>query len=135
MSVNLLFILTVKQIEFTNPVDKKLKNYIISALRKISYWQASRKIALNKNRYARGLYLCEICRKVFHGDLMTVDHICPIVPLTGWDSWDGYIGRLFCDASRMQAICKPCHSLKSKAENAKRREYTKAATNDLELIP
>ncbi len=50
-----------------------------------------------------------------------IDHITPIVPLTGWDSWDKLIERLFCKEEDLQVLCKPCHHTKTQKENKIRR--------------
>lgn len=58
---------------------------------------------------------------------IAVDHIEPVVPVTGWDSFDGFISRHFLGA--VQVLCnytgerngkKSCHAIKTKAENALR---------------
>jgi len=55
---------------------------------------------------------------------IAVDHIDPVVPVTGWVSWDDYLERLH--NGRLQILCnykgerdnkKSCHSIKTKAEN------------------
>jgi len=53
---------------------------------------------------------------------MRADHITPIVPVTGFDTWDSTIDRLFCEAEGLQALCVDCHAVKTKAENEERRE-------------
>ena len=52
---------------------------------------------------------------------MNVDHINPVVdPDVGFVSWDVFIDRLFCERANLQAICIPCHKIKSKEEKKKR---------------
>jgi 5-methylcytosine-specific restriction endonuclease McrA len=51
-----------------------------------------------------------------------VDHIKPVVdPIKGFQSWDIFIDRLFCEASNLQAICKPCHLLKTNKEKQEKK--------------
>lgn len=71
-------------------------------------------------------YHCAECGKLFPAKLVVVDHIAPVVPVTGFISWDDVISRMFCSADGLQVLCKTCHAVKTKAENAQRREYKKS---------
>mgnify|MGYP003636693877 CR=1 FL=1 len=59
-----------------------------------------------------------------------VDHIYPAVdPAKGWQSYDDFISRLFCEADNLQLLCKTCHDQKTlnekqvmKARRAKEKE-------------
>jgi 5-methylcytosine-specific restriction endonuclease McrA len=73
-------------------------------------------------RVSRGEYKCRHCNKIHSRSEIQVDHVKPVVPVTGWDDWAGFIERLFCGAEDLQILCKPCHGIKSKAENAIRRQ-------------
>jgi hypothetical protein len=50
--------------------------------------------------------------------MVAIDHIEPVVPVTGRESWDSYIYRLFNNAT--QILCKNCHCLKTTIENVER---------------
>lgn len=64
---------------------------------------------------------CELCGNEFTSKDMEVDHIKPVVdPTKGFQSWDIFIDRLFCEKDNLQAICKPCHTKKSKQEKETR---------------
>jgi len=54
-----------------------------------------------------------------------VDHIDPVIPINGFETWDEVINRLFCEVEGYQAICKTCHDDKTKKENDKRRAIKK----------
>lgn len=78
---------------------------------------------------ARGLYLCAGCGKKVpkttkegarRANNVYVDHIEPIVPVTGWVSWDSCIERMFCELDNLQLLCKACHDTKSKEETGER---------------
>lgn len=102
------------------------KSYLISALRRASYRSPIRNEVLKNARQARNSYKCNGCGHTqYTRKEVAVDHIHPIVPITGWDTWDGFISRLFCDVTELQVLCKPCHNYKTKEENKKRREYGK----------
>lgn len=104
-------------------MDTKLKSFIISTLRRASYRWKPRTEALKAARIARNQYTCAICKKVSGRKYVTLDHISPVVPITGWDSWDNFMTRLFCDVSSFQVICKiPCHREKTKRENIARKD-------------
>lgn len=70
-----------------------------------------------------------VTKRRFRGEI-AVDHIEPVVPVTGWDDWNGYIQRHF--FGKLQVLCnykgerdgkKSCHSIKTKEENRLRRIY------------
>lgn len=66
---------------------------------------------------------CGICKKEFTQKDMEVDHIKPVVdPKKGFETWDKFIDKLFCEASNLQAICKPCHKIKTISEKKIRNE-------------
>jgi hypothetical protein len=51
-----------------------------------------------------------------------IDHKNSVVPLTGFDGFDNFIERLWCPEDQLQAICKPCHEIKTKAEKEVRKQ-------------
>lgn len=63
-------------------------------------------------------YLCNACGSDFPSRDVQVDHIEPVVdPSTGFQSWDIFIDRLFCDRDNLQVLCTACHKLKTSEEN------------------
>lgn len=73
---------------------------------------------------------CAECSKLEPLYLMEVDHMVPVIPIgsTLEDmSWDQVIDNVWCDESKLQTLCKPCHKLKTKEENAERRRIKKEA--------
>ena len=68
------------------------------------------------------LHRCEDCQELFPAKDMQADHINPVIPVTGFDCWDNVIERLFCEVDGYRALCKGCHSEKTKKENAERRK-------------
>jgi 5-methylcytosine-specific restriction endonuclease McrA len=64
-----------------------------------------------------------LCGEEFTNKDMNVDHIDPVVdPVRGFEGWDTFIDRLFCERENLQAICVPCHKEKSKAETQARKK-------------
>lgn len=103
-----------------------LSQFVISGLRRMSYKCPMRAAALTRARVKRGLYKCEICSKLTKKSSIALDHILPVVPVTGWDDFEGFINRLFCLPEGLQTICKDCHGKKTKEENRLRRQNKKS---------
>jgi ribosomal protein L44E len=64
---------------------------------------------------------CNKCKQEFPQKEVEVNHISPIVPVTGFDSWDKVIERLFCEEEGLEVVCKPCHKSITKEENIIRK--------------
>lgn len=80
---------------------------------------------------------CEICNVPFRGNAMTrvitstgkiksvvnkcVDHIEPVTPETGFDGYDSFVRRLFCEKDNLRLLCWKCHNKVTK-ESAQRRK-------------
>lgn len=68
-------------------------------------------------RVERGLYLCAICKGHFPAKQTQVDHRESVISVTeGWQGWDTYIERLFCDVENLDLLCKNCHEAKTTME-------------------
>lgn len=77
-------------------------------------------------------YECAHCKVLSAKKEVNADHINPVTPIKGWvnkgvhTDLNELADRLFLeDLSLYQILCKPCHSVKSKAENKERREWKK----------
>lgn len=104
-----------------------VKSFAIAVLRRASYRSPTRSQVLKEARRTRNNYVCADCSEVFPRKAVAVDHKEPVVPVTGWDSFDGFICRLFCPSTGLQVLCKPCHKEKTNEENKVRRENKKKA--------
>ena len=71
------------------------------------------------------LYRCTCCKELFTAANMEINHIVPVVPVEGFDSWDGVVDRLFCEKDGLEALCKTCHKGVTKQENQQRKENKK----------
>jgi hypothetical protein len=71
------------------------------------------------------LHKCPICEQLYPKGNMQADHTNPVIPLSGFDSWDGVISRLYCEKDGFQPICKPCHKGKTLLENQQRKALKK----------
>ncbi len=105
-----------------------IRNNLRLASRKWGPFADCKKAA--KVRY--GVYKCNDCKEeikpkvLINGkkyDNVLVDHIEPIVdPYKGFEGYDIYIPRMFCEIDNLQVLCKSCHDAKSKIENEIRKE-------------
>jgi len=72
----------------------------------------------------RGIYLCAGYIREPHearAKDVVVDHIDPVVPLTGVVSWDDTIKRMFVEIDGLQVLCRTCHNKKTKDERQRRK--------------
>lgn len=67
-------------------------------------------------------YKCAACQVASPAKNVQIDHIEPVVPLTGFTNWDDFINRLFCSSDNLQVLCKECHKLKSAKERSSRKK-------------
>lgn len=71
-------------------------------------------------------YRCSSCGVAFPAKEVEVNHIIPVIPVTGFDNWDGVVSRLFCEKDGLELVCKPCHKAITLVENNERKhERTK----------
>ena len=99
-------------------MDKKIKDFVVGGLRRLTYkwpprWEAEKRSKLN----SRGEYFCEDCGLVCKKKDTQMDHHIPVVdPIQGFINFDVYVTRLFCDADNWRRLCKPCHKDKTNKE-------------------
>jgi len=107
----------------TTRVKKLLtaKQFAILALRKSSYRWIPREEARRLAKIGRNQYKCSDCSKIFGRKDTKIDHINPVVPVSGWVGFDSYVDRLYCETIGFQVLCKDCHSKKTKIENIERK--------------
>lgn len=109
--------------------------FLKSILRKASTRWKYRRLAKNRAKVGQNLFVCELCKKLYEPHMIQLDHIKPVIPITGWDDWNGYIERLFCYIDGYQVACKNCHHEKTNEENKGRKPHAarkrKLKKNDL----
>lgn len=112
--------------------EAKWKSFIKNQLRGATRKWAPISDCLSSARVKRGLYECADCKEHVPNTVkeggkrvknIFVDHIEPIVPVTGWVSWDSCIERMFCELDNLQLLCKACHDRKSKEETGQRKAH------------
>ena len=100
-------------------MDSKLRQKIISAVRKIWLYSPERREVMKAAK-------CGYCnRPKGNREKFDCDHLLPIIPTSGWDNWDNYFERLF-DGIQV-ACCKTCHRKKTAMENKKRKDIKKSS--------
>lgn len=123
----------------TNLTDAEFRSRIISALRQASRRWAPKNKAIARARVWRWKYKCENCGEIWPLFLppekgkkrkrknIQADHKEPVVPVTGFTTYDDWIKRCFVWAEQFDALCWKCHSEKTKKENNERRAIKKAS--------
>lgn len=115
-------------------MDTKLKNFIINTLRRASFRWKPRgeskkrykvKVGEFKTGRAKYGYKCAHCEGVFKSGEVKMDHIDPVVALTGWENFDVFIERMFCDEDGFQCLCPECHDKKTSEEKEIRKKHRK----------
>jgi len=112
-----------------------LRHWLTHKLRRLSYQWSPRKEAIKKARVDRGKYRCAICQgEMFGPKDIQLDHIQPVIdPHNGFENWDTYINRLFCEEDGFQVCCKTCHKYKSMMENQIRLQTKDHTAEDEDL--
>ena len=67
-------------------------------------------------------YECAECHNQFPAKEVAVDHIDPVVAVTGFTTWDEVIERMFVEKEGLQVLCKACHDAKTKEEKQQAKE-------------
>lgn len=70
------------------------------------------------------LHKCPDCGQLFPQNGMHADHIVPVIGPEGFQSWDQFIERLYCEADGFRALCKACHKLVTERERAERAAFS-----------
>lgn len=114
--------------------EARRRSFIMSALRRAAWpvkYEAKKLSALPDKivNPASGrkclAYRCADCGGAFIDKHISIDHIAPVVPVTGHDSWDGVIERLMCEIDGFQVLCHGCHKVKTEIENVERARNKK----------
>jgi 5-methylcytosine-specific restriction endonuclease McrA len=69
-------------------------------------------------------FRCNLCKQLDAKSYAVVDHILPVIPVdTSFESvgLDFTADRMWCDPMNLQALCTPCHDVKTKAEKAAKK--------------
>lgn len=111
--------------------DGRKKAFITSVLRSGSRRWPPKYQTLNEAKTTKRInekskrlaqhYLCAACQQEYTNKDVQVDHIQPVVdPKLGFQDWNTFIDRLFCDTDNLQVLCTSCHNTKTKTEKVKK---------------
>lgn len=115
----------------------RYNGFIKSLLRAGSQKWGPRNQCIKEARVRRGWYKCDGCGKEVPATLppkpgnkkriknIVADHVNPVVPVTGFTTWDDIIERMFCERDGFQALCHHCHSIKTQEEKEQRKAHAK----------
>lgn len=127
------------------PRTFNLKQYLKNGIRRLSYRHPQRSEAAKlvripapadwPNKRVKWVAPCAICKQLFELGDMQVDHINPIIPISGWPEapkselyehngmpdMNVLVYRTFVSADKLQLVCTIDHKVKSKLENVARR--------------
>lgn len=91
-----------------------------TAIRKVWSWSYPRRLCVQRATDKEGYGRCELCKK--RCPKVYADHITPCGDVDA-----GFIKRVFCPSSKLQALCKKCHDKKTYAERKALREKEDAS--------
>lgn len=125
-------------------MDNRFKNRVKTALRRLSWSWKPYNRTKDAAKVDKATFECAICGKycytgkseksltdlkekykikIVEMESVCVDHIDPVEdPIKGWQGWDSYIERLYCEEDNLQICCVKCHKEKSKEEQSIRRK-------------
>lgn len=112
--------------------EARFRAFVVSALRAASRRWPVKYAVMKKACIGRKVnaatgklalhYACANCAAHFPATNIAVDHIKPVVdPKQGFQGFDVFIERLFCEADGLQCLCKECHAVKTQDERKERR--------------
>lgn len=126
-------------------MEKKRQQKYIQAARKVSRWNPARQAVKKAAKIDKALYKCSKCGcLVYEGkssvtffnyqemyaplevrrEFLDIDHIIQVVPLEGWDDWNGFYERLESKEDNLQGLCRTvCHAEKTSKETKIRWSY------------
>lgn len=110
--------------------EKGFNTFIKNLLRGGTYRWRPRSQCKQEARVSRGMYLCNICKEAVplkdenKKNNVWVDHINPVVcPKKGFEDWNVYIERMFCEIDNLQLLCTECHNKKTAEERNIRKAF------------
>lgn len=112
--------------------EARFKTFVKSLIRSGTQRWAPIQDCLVAARTRRGYSECASCKKEVPNYVkvggrrkknVVADHIDPVVPVTGWVSWDALIEAMFCEKDNLQALCLDCHKVKCAEEAAERKKH------------
>ena len=125
--------------------EKTIQQFLIPFLRKASQrWPAkiqarkNAKVIIEDGHFKNGnvrkrvMYKCHQCGVLVDQFNGHIDHLEPVVNISGFTNWEDYINRLFCSVDLLAHKCIPCHEAITREQNLERYKYktSKKAKNE-----
>jgi 5-methylcytosine-specific restriction endonuclease McrA len=109
------------------PRKWNLNGRIRNAIRRMFLFSPLRKTIKDRCKFDNK-FKCEICGNIT--EQIDVDHINPVIrPEFGFEDWNTFVNRLFCEEFLLQGLCELCHSKKTDAEEKLRAFYGTGKTS------
>lgn len=99
--------------------EARFTSFVKGALRQATMKWGPKNEILSEARTRRGFYHCDGCKQEVPATTkegrkrvknVHVDHNPPVIdPEIGWQSWDSFIERLFCEKDKLRVLCTACH--------------------------
>lgn len=102
----------------------KDKERIRKATRQVWSWSHPKRLCVKRATNDKGFVSCDQCKQIV--PKISVDHIQPVGKV---DS--GYLERLFCSSKGLQALCSPCHRIKTRIDNGVIKNTRKKKFTDM----
>jgi hypothetical protein len=124
-------------------MNGKIKRMIIGYARRLSSsWEPRQNVKKNA-KVAPALHRCSKCGSLnYEGDSqktfdkyvqqfpndtvnfkrIELDHIKPVIGVSGWTNWDEFFESLFCEEDNFRPLCNSCHQRKTNAESNYRKD-------------
>ena len=117
--------------------EAQFRSFIKNQLRHATLKWAPIQVCMKEATTRRGWKMCACCQQEVQVSIIDqatgkrvknifCDHIDPIVPVSGWESWDSCIDKMFCELDNLQALCGKCHKEKSLEETQQRAEIRRS---------
>lgn len=111
--------------------ESRFNSFVKGGLRSISQRWPPKYTVLNEAKTEKKInpksgriaqhFLCAKCLKDFPQKEVEVNHIIPVVPISGFDDWNGVIERMFCEKELLEVLCRLCHKGVTTEENNNRK--------------
>lgn len=128
----------MERVNLKNPSNPIERGLIKGALRRVFSRSDLRRAVINdssikgyhdpKRKRVTKWSKCPECKQMTPTYQMQVDHISPVIKVNETlesITWDQLVDRLWCDKKNLLAMCKECHTKKTKEENKLRRQFKK----------
>lgn len=94
------------KVDGLGPEDKKK---LRTAIRQVWSWSYPRRLCIKRALNEQGFAVCELCKQTV--PKVYPDHIKAVGEFS-----EGFVERMFCPSTELQALCSKCHGKKTRAD-------------------